>query len=599
MVLNWPAAAGALEYRIFRSPDGKGGSYRQIARVGKDTLTYTDEAVSNGVTYHYQVEALYASLMLADVYAGPLTVSVSSGSSRAPGAVRNLTATRRANETTIDVTWDAPSSNATGGTRYNVEYRSREGVSGAWSDWAEVVTEQADLTPYTLTGGEAGTSYEFRVCTVNLAGNEKRSGGCATVTARSLPAGAIAGVLAARVTGDITTINVSWPESARATGYDVEYRINEGSWRRAASNQTGLVYRQTGADDSQEEYTFRVRGVADAGPGEWTESAEVPAPPVGYHGYEVGPTVADGKMAWITLKVTGGPWWLEYRSHRGWSSCIRVAGGSRAITNLHAPFKHIVEIFDASGCADGDRIERLEITTIDVADPILDRADFNRHTHKRRYPAYGEVGVKPSDCSMVEQHSHGWPDTHLGGLHWHCPIYNDGSSPSIGPPQTNPPQGSATGQAGGAQGQSGQTAGGGGRRPGRDRADGVGGGDGGDKRLLQRHGEPGRSLRGAPGLLRLGACLSTGSRGRCGGLGRRRCWRLACWRCCCPRPRRPGGTARRGASGRRGLRRAGRWRCRCRRRTSGCSAKWRKRCPRGSPTWTPACRRRGCALRAG
>ena len=467
MVLNWPAAAGALEYRVFRSPDGTAGSYRQIARVGKDTLTYTDEAVSNGVTYHYQVEALYASRMLADVYAGPLTATVSSGSSRAPGSVRNLTATRQANETTIDVTWDAPSSNATGGTRYNVEYRYRAGVSGAWSDWDEVVTEQADLTPYTLTGGEAGTSYEFRVCTVNLAGNQKRSGGCATVTERSLPAGDIGQVDAARVAGNLTAIDVSWGESARADGYDVEYRINEGSWRRAATKQANQFYRQTGADDSQERYTFRVRGVAASGPGEWKESDEVPAPPVGYHGYEVGPTVADGKMAWITLKVTGGPWWLEYRSHRGWSSCIRVEGGSRAITNLHAPFKHIVEIFDASGCADGDRIERLEITTVDVPDPILDRADVNRHTHKRRYPVYGELGVKPSDCTLVEQHSHSWPNTHIGGLHWHCPIYNNGSSPSIGPPQTNQPQGSggSTGQAGqpsgSASGQSGQTAGGG------------------------------------------------------------------------------------------------------------------------------------------
>ena len=451
MVLNWPAAAGALEYRIFRSPDGKAGSYRQIARVGKDTLTYTDEAVSNGVTYHYQVEALYGSRMLAEVYAGPLTVSVSSGSSRAPGSVRNLTATRQTDETTIDVTWDAPSSNATGGTRYNVEYRYREGVSGAWSDWDEVVTEQADLTPYTLTGGEAGNSYEFRVCTVNLAGNQKRSGGCATVTARSLPAGAIAEVLAARVDGNITTIDISWLESARATGYDVEYRINEGSWRRAASNQTVRVYRQTGADDSQESYTFRVRGVSGAGPGEWTESAEVPAAPLGYHGYDVGPTVANGSYAWITLKMTGGPWWFEYRNHVGdWSSCIRVASNSRTITNLRAPVEHIVDIYSASGCSDGDKITRAYITTVDVPDPILDRADFNRHTHKRPYPAYGEVGVKPSNCAQVEQHSHGWPNTHLGGTHWHCPIYNSGTPGAQVKP--NPPPGSGSGSASGQSG---------------------------------------------------------------------------------------------------------------------------------------------------
>ena len=680
MVLNWPAAAGALEYRVFRSPDGKAGSYRQIARVGKDTLTYTDEAVSNGVTYHYQVEALYASRMLADVYAGPLTATLKVSTPRAPGSVSGLTAARQSNnDNAIDVTWTAPS-NATAATRYDVQYQSRTGNSGNYGDWTAAATEQGGLA-YTITGAGGGTSYriqvravnvvgtgsypggwstasvsplanpklvgsltaardtgnltninvtwnppsdgttptsyeveyrengvawpnpptdhgvtyacdtnstpvcsfqltgaagastyQFRVRTVTVSGNdtiygiwnnsstvsrvsapnqvtgltagrksddetkidvswtapssgttptgydveykqngasdwttgatvdhptvthtftvaggssyqyrvrafrtltttsEKLAGSWTTSsTVRALPAGPVTNLAATRNTTDATTIDVSWSASNRANGYDVQYRKNSGSWQWAvrASDQTAITenptetfnYTQTDAG-GVESYTFRVRGVSGVGNGDWAESGTVAPPPVGYHGAEVGPQVADGKMAWIKLKVTSGPWSFEYRNHLGdWSSCKNVASGSYTISNLRAPHQHIVEVFDGNGCSDAAKITRTNVYTIDVQDPILDGADFNYHTHKRPYPSMGEVGVKPSDCLSIEQHSHGWPGGG-GGTHWHCPIYNAGSS-SGASGQSGQPSGGATGQtgqtAGGATGQTGQT----------------------------------------------------------------------------------------------------------------------------------------------
>ncbi len=767
MVLNWPAAAGALEYRIFRSPDGTAGSYRQIARVGKDTLTYTDEAVSNGVTYHYQVEALYASRMLADVYAGPLTATLKVSTPRAPGSVSGLTAARQSNnDNAIDVTWTAPS-NATAATRYDVQYQSRTGNSGNYGDWTAAATEQGGLA-YTITGAGGGTSYriqvravnvvgtgsypggwstasvsplanpklvgsltaardtgnltninvtwnppsdgttptsyeveyrengvawpnpptdhgvtytcdtstpvvctfqltgaagastyQFRVRTVTVSGNDtiygswnnsstvsrvsapnqvtgltagrksddetkidvswtapsggttptgyeaeyrvngsgdwlttnltvpgttaqltgaagnstyqfrvrafktltttseklmgswrtsgtvsrvgvpnrvtgltatrsatdetkitvawtapssgdtptgydveyKQDGGSdwttgATVThpavthtftveggssyqyrvrafrtltstseklagswttsstVRALPAGPVTNLAATRNTTDATTIDVSWSASNRATGYDVQYRKNSGSWQWAvrASDQTAITenptetfnYTQTDAG-GVESYQFRVRGVSGVGNGDWAESGTVAPPPVGYHGAEVGPQVADGKMAWIKLKVTSGPWSFEYRNHLGdWSSCKNVASGSYTISNLRAPHQHIVEVFDGNGCSDAAKITRTNVYTIDVQDPILDGADFNYHTHKRPYPSMGEVGVKPSDCLSIEQHSHGWPGGG-GGTHWHCPIYNAGSS-SGATGQTGQPSGGAQGE---------------------------------------------------------------------------------------------------------------------------------------------------------
>ena len=173
-----------------------------------------------------------------------------------------------------------------------------------------------------------------------------------------------------------------------------------------------------------ETYTFRVRGVSDAGNGDWTESAQVGPPPLEWQGYEVGPTVADGKMAWIELKMTSGPWWYEYRNHVGdWSSCKRVAAGSHTISNLRAPITYIVEIFDAAGCDNGDRIRRENITTVDVQDTILDGTDPNNHTHKRQYPRLGVLGE--GDCASDRMwHSHGWPNSgNWYGQHWHCQVY--------------------------------------------------------------------------------------------------------------------------------------------------------------------------------
>ena len=76
VALNWPAATGAAEYRIFRSSTGEVGSYRQIKRVDDKTLTYTDENVAASTTYYYQVEALYSNKRLADIYATSATATL-------------------------------------------------------------------------------------------------------------------------------------------------------------------------------------------------------------------------------------------------------------------------------------------------------------------------------------------------------------------------------------------------------------------------------------------------------------------------------------------------------------------------------------------
>ena len=442
-----------VEYRV----NGSGDWLTTNLTVTGTTARLTGAAGNS--TYQFRVRAFKTLTTTNEKLMGSWRTSGTVSRVGVPNRVTGLTATRSAtDETKITVDWTAPSSGDTP-TGYDVEYKQDGG-----SDWTTGATVNHPAVTHTFTVA-GGSSYQYRVRAFRtLSTNEKLAGSWTTSsTVRALPAGPVTNLAATRNTTDATTIDVSWSASNRANGYDVQYRKNSGSWQwgARAANQTGTSYTQTDAG-GVESYTFRVRGVSGVGNGDWAESGTVAPPPVGYHGAEVGPQVADGKMAWIKLKVTSGPWSFEYRNHLGdWSSCKNVASGSYTISNLRAPHQHIVEVFEGNGCSDAAKITRTNVYTIDVQDPILDGADFNYHTHKRPYPSMGEVGVKPSDCLSIEQHSHGWPGGG-GGTHWHCPIYNAGSS-SGASGQSGQPSGGATGQTGqppgGAQGQTSQPSG--------------------------------------------------------------------------------------------------------------------------------------------
>ena len=245
---------------------------------------------------------------------------------------------------------------------------------------------------------------------------------------RGLPAGPVTNLTATRDAHDLTKINVTWTAANRATGYDVQYRKNSGGWSNAvrAANQTATTYTHPNAGDDVT-YTFRVRGVSDAGNGDWTQPSDGVAPPttIAYYGADVG-------VDWFTLKVTKGPWWFDYRDHKAdWSSCRQVSSGNVTLTNLRPNVTYLVDVYTSAGCSANKIVERANVATLsetehpdqcwNVADcRANDRPDdFNYHTHKRSY--LGEIGVLLSGCNFGGKvsHNHTWPDGN-GGWHWHC-----------------------------------------------------------------------------------------------------------------------------------------------------------------------------------
>ena len=424
--VTWTAPSGGT------APSGYEAAYRVNSSGDWLTTNLTVTGItaeltgaSGNSTYQFRVrgvKTLTHTNNTVETLAGSWRTTGTVSKVSAPNRVTGLTATRQSDdEAKIDVAWTAPSS-GTSPSGYDVEYKQDGG------DWTTGTTVNDPTTVTHTFDVQGGSSYQYRVRAFRtlITTNEKLAGSWTnSSTVRGLPAGPVTNLAATRNDTDKTTIDVSWSASNRATGYDVQYRKNTGSWQwgARAANQTGTTYTQTDAG-GVETYTFRVRGVSSVGNGDWTESDEVGPPPLEWQGYAVGPTVADGKMAWIELKMTSGPWWYEYRNHVGdWSSCKRVAAGSHTISNLRAPITYIVEIFDAAGCDNGDRIRRENITTVDVQDTILDGTDPNNHTHKRQYPRLGVLGE--GDCASDRMwHSHGWPNSgNWYGQHWHCQVY--------------------------------------------------------------------------------------------------------------------------------------------------------------------------------
>ena len=422
--VTWSApsnATGATDYDVEYQEDG--GAWTS-ARTNLNTTTYEFTSANGNYRYVFRVRAATVSdgSDLEGSWRSSNTVPVLP----APNRVGNVRATRDdANENRIVVSWNAPTSGTTP-TGYEVQYK--ENNAGDWKpDTPTDVTGTTTAVFSDATIIKGGSRYQFQVrayTTLN-SGTKLRGGWRSSNNVAGLPAGNILSVTATRDGHDPTKINISWSESARATvGYQVQHRKNNGGWSNATTTgPSARSYTKTGVG-GVETHTFRVRGISGAGNGAWTESSAVPAPPVGNHGYDVG-------VDWFTIKVTSGPWWYDYRDHKAdWSSCKRVASGSKTLTGLRPETTYLVDVYNVAGCSSGHMGRHSIHTLSDWNNPdkcwnatdcrsIDNPTDFSNHTHKRS--RLHILGENRSDCAHSRvHHSHNWPDGG-GGSHWHCP----------------------------------------------------------------------------------------------------------------------------------------------------------------------------------
>ncbi len=167
VTLSWstPVSDGGsplIEYRVYRSTTS-GSGYVLVASVADDVTTYTDDSVSNGVTYYYVVRAVNAlgeSANSNEVSVTPATV---------PSAPQNLQAVAGNGQVTLS--WSAPVSD--GGSPL-IEYRVyRSTTSG--SGYVLVASVADGVTTYTDDSVSNGVTYYYVVRAVNALGESANS----------------------------------------------------------------------------------------------------------------------------------------------------------------------------------------------------------------------------------------------------------------------------------------------------------------------------------------------------------------------------------------------------------------------------------------
>ncbi len=274
VTLTWSAPSSnggspVTNYKIYRALTSGGETLQ--ATLG-NVLTYTDTAVTNGVTYYYQVSALNS------VGEGPLSNEASAtpaATTTVPGAPRGLGAV--AGDGTVALAWSAPSSN--GGspiTNYQV-YR------GMTSGQLSLLATLPNVLSYTDSAVTNGQTYYYQVTAVNAVGEGPRSNE-ASDQASAMPVAGPSVPDAPRnlvATPGNGTISLTWsppPWDVRSpiTGYTVYRGTNSGNRSFSITLGNVTTYTDTGLANGQR-YYYVVTAVNAIGEG--PPSSEVSAKP--------------------------------------------------------------------------------------------------------------------------------------------------------------------------------------------------------------------------------------------------------------------------------------------------------------------------------
>jgi len=319
--LTWqaPGSNGGSQitnYRIYRGTSSNGETL--LATIG-NVLTYTDTAVSNGVTYYYQVSAVN------NVGEGPRSNEASATPSAPPppptppSAPTNLVAT--VGNAQVTLTWQAPASN--GGSPIT-NYRIYRATTSGGETLKATIGNQLSYSDGGLTNG---VTYYYQVSAVNAAGEGPRSNeASATPTAPATPPGAPQGLVA--TAGD-ATVTLTWSAPSSNGGSPItNYRIYRGTSSNGetllATIGNVLTYTDTAVTNGVT-YYYQVSAVNNVGEGlRSNEASATPTVPVTPPGAPqgLGATAGDATvtLTWSAPSSNGGSPITNYKIYRGTSS---------------------------------------------------------------------------------------------------------------------------------------------------------------------------------------------------------------------------------------------------------------------------------------
>lgn len=238
--VSWSKPSGTVSYYNVQERVS-GGSWSTIATNYAST-SISRSGRSNNTTYQYRVQACNSYSWACSSYSSNNNAYVRLKPST-PGAANPTSSTSTGN---VTVSWSAVS----GATYYNVQRRNN---SGSWSTAATGISG----TSTSLSGFSSG-SWDFRIQACNAYSWSCSAYGVdgSQVTWRSIPG--VPGAANPSTTNDTDNVTVSWSGVAGATYYNVQRRLNSGSWQTAATSVSGTSTTLTsGFSDGL--WTFRVQ----------------------------------------------------------------------------------------------------------------------------------------------------------------------------------------------------------------------------------------------------------------------------------------------------------------------------------------------------
>jgi len=283
--ISWDSVSSASTYYIYRSSSSS-GSYTSVG--SSSTTAYTDTGLDPNTTYYYKVMAYnsYGYSPYSSVIFGTTALA----------APTNLSATA-ISSSQINLTWTGVS----GATNYIVSRSST--VDGTYSSIATVSTNS-----YSNTGLTAGTTYYYKVQTLNSVGASSYSAVAnATTQAGSVPA-VPTNLDANPVTGS-SQIMLTWTAASGATSYTVtRCETVDGTYTNIATG-VNTAYHLDSTASPNTVYYYKIVAVNSAGssaPSAEDHAKSAPAAPTGLAATAAGADIAlnwTGSAGAVSYKV--------------------------------------------------------------------------------------------------------------------------------------------------------------------------------------------------------------------------------------------------------------------------------------------------------
>ena len=183
------------------------GPWSQIASVDSNVTTYQNTGLSAFTTFYYRVCSFNSAgtSSFSDVASATTFATI-------PAVPSGLSATA-ASSSQINLTWSDNSANETG---FKIERALSSG--GPWS-W--IATVGANIKSYSNTNLSASTTYYYRVCSYNSAGNSTYSNTANATTRLAAPSNLTATAISS------SQINLTWQDNSNAeTGFQIWQSID-------------------------------------------------------------------------------------------------------------------------------------------------------------------------------------------------------------------------------------------------------------------------------------------------------------------------------------------------------------------------------------